>query len=342
MSFRFFRRIRVAPGISLNLSRSGGSLSFGPRGSKYTVGPRGTRSTVGLPGTGLHYTRTGSRARRSPSPEGSSPEGPPVEGRLTLGFFRRLVTPDDEEHLVDGCRELALGSESKALPLLQQAASLTDGAFLAGLLSLKLGHAQQAAGYLDAVVRSPERLGRQFGRYGISAGASIPITDEISAHIGPDLRGALLALVEARQALAQWDEAMQCLERLRRAEPEDVLVTLSLVELLSARATNDQPALRRILRLTQGVENETELHAGLMLYRGRALRGLGLLEAARDCLSAGLRRRKSRPDALLRALRYERALVYEGLGQRARARAEFGRLYAEDADYEDVAERLGF
>ena len=89
---------------------------------------------------------------------------------------------------------------------------------------MKLGHAQQAAGYLDAVVRSPERLGRQFGRYGISAGASIPITDEISAHIGPDLRGALLALVEARQALAQWDEAMQCLERLRRAEPEDVLL----------------------------------------------------------------------------------------------------------------------
>ena len=198
------------------------------------------------------------------------------------------------------------------------------------------------APHLDAVVRSPERLGRQFGRYGISAGASIPITDEISAHIGPDLRGALLALVEARQALAQWDEAMQCLERLRRAEPEDVLVTLSLVELLSARATNDQPALRRILRLTQGVENETELHAGLMLYRGRALRGLGLLEAARDCLSAGLRRRKSRPDALLCALRYERALVYEGLGQRAGARAKFGRLYAEDADYEDVAERLGF
>ena len=68
-----------------------------------------------------------------------------------------------------------------------------------------------------------------------------------------------------------------------------------------------------------------------------ALRGLGLLEAARDRLSAGLRRRKSRPDALLRALRYERALVYEGLGQRAKARAELGRLYAEDADYEDVS-----
>ena len=41
--------------------------------------------------------------------------------------------------------------------------------------------------------------------------------------------------------------------------------------------------------------------------------------------------------ALLRALRYERALVYEGLGQHARARAGLGRLYAEDADYEDVS-----
>ncbi|QCQ22117.1 DUF4236 domain-containing protein [Desulfoglaeba alkanexedens ALDC] len=30
MSFRFWRRIRIAPGVTLNLSKSAGSLSFGP------------------------------------------------------------------------------------------------------------------------------------------------------------------------------------------------------------------------------------------------------------------------------------------------------------------------
>ncbi|TVS08967.1 MAG: DUF4236 domain-containing protein, partial [Gammaproteobacteria bacterium] len=49
MSFRFWRRIRIAPGVTLNLSKSTASLSFGPRGAKYTVSPRGNRVTAGLP-----------------------------------------------------------------------------------------------------------------------------------------------------------------------------------------------------------------------------------------------------------------------------------------------------
>ncbi len=38
---------------------------------------------------------------------------------------------------------------------------------------------------------------------------------------------------------------------------------------------------------------------------------------------------------------YKRALVYEDLGQRRRARSELEKLYAEGQDYEDVATRLG-
>lgn len=56
MSFRFWRRVRLAPGVTLNLSKSTASLSFGARGAKYTVSPRGNRATAGLPGTGLFYT----------------------------------------------------------------------------------------------------------------------------------------------------------------------------------------------------------------------------------------------------------------------------------------------
>ena len=53
---RFFRRIKIFPGLTLNLSKSGVSVSIGPRGFKWTIGPRGERVTVGLPGTGLSYT----------------------------------------------------------------------------------------------------------------------------------------------------------------------------------------------------------------------------------------------------------------------------------------------
>ena len=58
MGFRLFRRIRIAPGLSVNLSKGGLSLSGGTRGARVTVGRRGIRSTVGLPGTGVSYTET--------------------------------------------------------------------------------------------------------------------------------------------------------------------------------------------------------------------------------------------------------------------------------------------
>ena len=54
---RFWRRVRVAPGVTINLSKSGPSLSVGPRGSKVTFGQRGVRQTMGIPGTGLFATR---------------------------------------------------------------------------------------------------------------------------------------------------------------------------------------------------------------------------------------------------------------------------------------------
>lgn len=55
MAFRFQRRIRIAPGVRINLSKSGVGLSVGPRGYSTSIGPRGVYRNVGLPGTGLSY-----------------------------------------------------------------------------------------------------------------------------------------------------------------------------------------------------------------------------------------------------------------------------------------------
>ena len=65
MGFRFRRSLKIAPGIHLNLSKSGPSVSLGPRGAKYTIGPRGDRATVGIPCTGLSYTATGHHTKPS-------------------------------------------------------------------------------------------------------------------------------------------------------------------------------------------------------------------------------------------------------------------------------------
>jgi hypothetical protein len=64
MAFRFRRSIRLAPGLRVNVSKRGASLSVGPRGATMNLSGRGTRSTVGLPGTGLSWSSLSSRGRR--------------------------------------------------------------------------------------------------------------------------------------------------------------------------------------------------------------------------------------------------------------------------------------
>ena len=68
MSLKFWRRIRIAPGLRVNLSKSGASVSIGHRGAWYTIGPRGQRMTVGARDIRrIFFPRlsSGARARRT-------------------------------------------------------------------------------------------------------------------------------------------------------------------------------------------------------------------------------------------------------------------------------------
>ena len=55
MGFKFFRRMRIAPGVYVNFGKTGTSVSVGPKGAKVTIGKRGVKSSVGIPGTGIRY-----------------------------------------------------------------------------------------------------------------------------------------------------------------------------------------------------------------------------------------------------------------------------------------------
>lgn len=158
MAFRFWRRGRIAPGVTINMSKSGASLSVGPRGAKYTIGLRGHRVTAGIPGTGIFYSQTlgtRSKGRRSAPP---APRIQP-EDRLRIGFFKRLITPDDEEAFVDGCRLLFEEDEKAALDQLRGAPNLADAMFTAGVVALKLGRYEEAASLLEKAKERSSSLG---------------------------------------------------------------------------------------------------------------------------------------------------------------------------------------
>lgn len=55
MGLRFYKKVKLIPGVKLNISKSGVSVSVGVPGASVTTGKKGTYLNAGLPGTGLSY-----------------------------------------------------------------------------------------------------------------------------------------------------------------------------------------------------------------------------------------------------------------------------------------------
>ena len=85
MGLRFQRRIRVLPGVRVNVGLRGVSTSVGVRGASLTVGKHGVHSNVGVPGTGLSYRSRidgPAGAPESNRPAGTTAEDMPVQLKL--------------------------------------------------------------------------------------------------------------------------------------------------------------------------------------------------------------------------------------------------------------------
>lgn len=291
MGFRFFKRIQLAPGISINLSRSGVSASLGPRGAKVTLGPRGIRKTVGLPGTGFYYTTHSSWKSKKQEKEPPAPpelEAEPEAGdesaepQLALNFFERLVTPENEENFVDGLRAFLEGKLEEALELFRRSAESADAAFTGGLIALRLEQFADATDLLNQALDRADELGTLFDRYEIELDVAVPLTGEVELHIArPSRRAAMLVLVEAYQALGDYDGTLDLLQELYEEDSEDPMVRVSLAEILleiAGGAPNEAELLRQVAGLAAGADPETEAGRALLGCRelaGERLRKLG-------------------------------------------------------------------
>lgn len=96
MGFRFQRRVKLFPGVTLNISKSGVTTSLGTRGARVTLGRGQTRTTVGLPGTGLSHTTVRKRRAVAPAREAAPAAGSAMTvGRAlaigVMGLFLSLV-----------------------------------------------------------------------------------------------------------------------------------------------------------------------------------------------------------------------------------------------------------
>lgn len=353
MGLRFGKRIRLGKFITLNLSKSGISASFGVRGAKLTIGPRGTQATVGLPGSGLSYTKklSGSSrnkrnsaqervARGEPADQRPAPE--PIEREPAPGEFDDfappapgLLAPRHEKIFAQGLASFRAGDDGDALGCFLEASAAEPGAAVLAA-ALMSSQEPQAIPLLESVVLNDVEFPTPLmERYMVDQEVLLmSITQFSEAEIGIDSLGATLLLAEAYQAQGQPDDAIGLLEEVHEVS-EEPTVMLSLCELYAAN--NHWDAIVEVAQHLPAVDDVTyEIN---YLY-GVALQQRGLHDAARTVFSEALRRKKGKNEWLTLELLYARALSYEALNQRARARKDLETVYMLDTNFRDVAARL--
>ena len=331
MGFRFWRRISIFPGVSLNLSKSGASVSFGPRGAKFTVGQSGKRISLGLPGTGMFYTKKLNTKYSQSHPQ--EPEQNP--NSLDMGFFKRLITPDDEEAFIDGCREFLFGSTTEALKHFKKVSHYPDAAVLAGVIYLKKEDYSQAKKYFEIAYEHIDKLGILFKKYKITAEISLEITDEMTAEFQPDIKGVLLCLAECNQHLHNPHAAYDNLMELYKLYPEDPILKISLAELIIKDFEYDKENYERIVEMIGNIKNKSTIDAVLILYKAKALKKMNLLVPAKESLTDALKYKNKCSVQLITILRYERAQIYKLMGHKGRAKADMERIYALNPYFSD-------
>ena len=117
MGFRFRKRIKIAPGIHLNFSKSGISTSIGKPGATINIGKKGVRTTVGIPGTGLSYSKNVTRKTKNQNLSQELTQNDSILGKffwiIVVFFFAAAVmdTSSNESYSVVEVKSLRVRSQ---------------------------------------------------------------------------------------------------------------------------------------------------------------------------------------------------------------------------------------
>jgi len=169
---------------------------------------------------------------------------------------------------------------------------------------------------------------------------SFPITDFFSVNLVPSAYAVDLLRVEAYQHLNEISSACNLLLAWYKQDPNNLLIKISLSELILSTAPNNTPWLKSLLGMTEHIENESPIHTVLLFYRGIVFENLKLYDCAQNVLSAISRKKKDREDELLLAIQEERAKIFELQGQKSSAKKLWEKIYSEDPSNLEAAKKV--
>jgi tetratricopeptide (TPR) repeat protein len=340
MGFRLYKSVKLGKGVRLNLSKTGVGISAGVPGARYSVHSSGrTTKTVGVPGSGVSYRKTTSlRGARSAAPRGArAPVAAPTYPKAGA------LAPKADKLFVKGVTAYMQGQYEQGLAAFQDVA-VRDAAgehvgeeFFAAMCLVGLERIDEAVPYLETVLSSDHAIPDPLmTKYHVGGAMQVGVTPEVLVTVPMSNLATALILAEAYQRTDQRQKAIELLETLGAEASGEPVFALSLADLYFEGDQWDD-----VLRVTEGVTtNDDDATLNVLNFRAYALNEKGLTEAALTLTKEALRTKKRNP-ALLRFARYIRGRAYENAGKAAMARKEFEKVYAEDASFADVAERLG-
>ena len=327
MGFTVRKSLKIAPGVRMSFSKSGIGMSAGVKGYRVSKGADGrVRRTASIPGTGIRHTATSGGGRASSSSASRAPVAPPAPTPRKPG----LMAPKGEKLLYKAVQTQdidaieGVGQDHPDFALASAA--------LAGVMRLASGTEDALSRQLLAWVfdTGKDPATDPFISKYVSARFTLDVAKGAAVELGLDRSAIGLALAELHQDAGDVDAAVSVVEQL---DPT-TFAALSLAELYGELGRHTD-----VVGLTDGLSNEDDATALLLVFRGVALREQGYLEAAREAFKEALKSKKRVAVVRHRAL-LERARTYEVEGKRSMARKDLERIMAEDSTYEGLSAAL--
>jgi len=350
----FRRRIRIAKGIYLNLSKSGIGFSIGRKGMHYSAGPTGDHVSVGVPGTGLYFRRRVGGKKKEEGGQETAPQTRPAR--------HEAVTPDVpievpavgmlashfEKQFHQGCVAYQAGQYDEAYQTFEKLIEegddgVGDAQFMTALCGSYTGKNSQAIDLLSKLLATegafPGDDGTLTAHYLPGVTVRVPVTQFAFVELHLSAALAMFLVSELLRAEDRDDEAIAMLEEVVAEVPDFRYGHLALADLYCLTEHYDK-LFQLLSEHEQHLENEDDITLELMYYWAIALTVKGMYEAAEDVYHRALVKSKDRNQQLVEIVQYGHADMYERWGKKAEALKQFEKLYAYDPEFYDVSDRV--
>ncbi|AYO30643.1 DUF4236 domain-containing protein [Biomaibacter acetigenes] len=322
MGWRLRKSIKIAKGVRLNVSKSGLGLSVGGKGFRVGVGPKGAYTSTSIPGTGLYSINYLGKTKSANSYESTVHEN-------TKQYYENIQMPRElskkfvKDDPIGGLGIIA------AIVLLFISWPL---AFIVGILSCIWINKKEKA--------SPHGQAKEFFIKGKTAYRNGDYQKALECfskviELCPDTYSFYPEVAFLYRMAGKLQEAINLFEKYLEVYPEDHIVKLNYG--ITYGHLGDYEKLIEILQ-TLPVDVKQELP--VINAMGYAYLALNKPELAIEILEKGPVRSRKIMDEQMKNFRYLLGTAYKENGDTAKAIKEFQKIYAEDANYNDVKDIL--